>query len=323
MKVSEIKIGETYNGVKVLEDLGRVNRSRVYKVLCPLCSKTFISRADHIGKTKSCQECSQAYRFIDISGQRFGRLVALERVGGTLAPNGTRQSMWKCRCDCGNETVVKYIALTSVNTRSCGCWEEENRHTNMQKSIEQRRKSASMSFMGNLEAHPLYRTWKSMLMRCNNPNVKGYKHYGGRGIKVCDRWSGHLGFENFVNDMGERPVGTTLDRIDYNKDYCPENCRWATDEQQANNKTDNVYIIAGDRQITAKQFCKMLGLNYWTVIKQIERGLDVDLLVKYRNMDLRTKAFRRNSEYYNHNRVVSDEVMKLLTHKFDTTKNTE
>lgn len=154
-----------------------------------------------------------------------------------------------------------------------------------------------------------------MLMRCNNPNVKGYKHYGGRGIKVCDRWSGHLGFENFVNDMGERPDGTTLDRIDYNKGYCPENYRWATDEQQANNKTDNVYIIAGDRQITAKQFCKMLGLNYWTAIKQIERGLDVDLLVKYRNMDLRTKAFRRNPEYYNHNRVVSDEVMKLLETK--------
>lgn len=315
MKVSEIKIGETYNQIQIISDLGYHKPDHRYGCRCALCGKEFEISAKHIGKVKTCRECYEKSEIVDISGQRFGRLVALERVGRTLAPNGTRQSMWRCRCDCGNETIVKYIALTTGNTRSCGCMEEENRHANMQKALEQRRKSASMGFMGNLEAHPLYRTWKSMLMRCNNPNVKGYKHYGGRGIKVCDRWSGHLGFENFVNDMDERPDGTTLDRIDYNKDYCPENCRWATDEQQANNKTDNVYIIAGDRQITAKQFCKMLGLNYWTAIKQIERGLDVDLLVKYRNMDLRTKAFRRNPEYYNHNRVVSDEVMKLLENK--------
>ena len=321
MKVSEIKIGETYNGVKVLEDLGRVNRSHVYKVLCPLCSKTFISRADHIGKTKSCQECSQAHRFIDISGQRFGRLVALERVGRTLAPNGTRQSMWKCRCDCGNETVVKYIALTSGNTRSCGCWEEENRHTNMQKSIEQRRKSASISFMGNLEAHPLYRTWKSMLMRCNNPNVKGYKHYGGRGIKVCDRWSGHLGFENFVNDMGERPTPEhTLDRVDYNGDYEPSNCRWATHEAQCNNKRNNSYVVLNGEEITCAQLCKRYGFYYTYVTYQLRQGIDINFIIKNQ---LRPKeerighAGRRaySKDYGNHNRIVSDEVIALLERK--------
>lgn len=313
MKVSEIKIGETYNGVKVLEDVGRVNRSRVYKVLCPLCSKTFISRADHIGKTKSCQECSQAHRFIDISGQRFGRLVALERVGRTLAPNGTRQSMWRCRCDCGNETVVKYISLTTGNTRSCGCMEEENRHANMQKALEQRRKSVSMDFVGNLDVHPLYKTWKSMLMRCSNPNVDGYKHYGGRGIKVCNRWSGNLGFENFIKDMGERPDGTTLDRIDYNGNYEPSNCHWATSDEQANNRTDNIYIIVGGRKITAKQFCKALGLNYWVAIKQIQRGYDINIIAK--DVRFNQGEYRRRHDLINHNRIVSDEVIALLERK--------
>lgn len=316
MKVSEIKIGETYNGVKVLEDLGRVNRSRVYKVLCPLCSKTFISRADHIGKTKSCQECSQAHRFIDISGQRFGRLVALERIGRTLAPNGTIQSMWKCRCDCGNETVVKYIALKSGNTKSCGCGEIENRYS----CNRNKRKSASSIFYNSdLEKHPLRKIWKSMLMRCNNPNVRGYKHYGGRGIKVCDRWSGDLGFENFVNDMGERPDGTTLDRIDVNGDYCPENCRWATSEQQMNNRTDNSRIILNGKSITCSQLCKKYGFYRIYVTHLIHDGVDVNEVIR---RALRPKGERRGKrgelqKHINRNRVVSEEVAKLL----ETDKN--
>ena len=315
MRVKDIKIGETYNGVKVLEDLGRVNRSRIYKVVCPICGKIFNSRADHIGKTKSCQECSQAHRFIDISRQRFGRLVALERVGMTLAPNGTRQSMWRCQCDCGKETIVKYISLTSGNTRSCGCMEEENRHTNMQKSVEQRRRSVSSGFMGTLETHPIYKIWKSMLMRCNNPNVKGYRLYGGRGIKVCERWSGNLGFENFVNDMGERPSPEhTLDRIDCNGDYELNNCRWATREVQCNNKRNNSYITIGKEQITCSQLSKRYGFYRIYVTHLIHRGVDVNEVIR---RAMRPKGERRGKrgelqKHINHNRVVSDEVMKLL-----------
>lgn len=311
--------------------MGRVNRSRVYKVLCPLCSKTFISRADHIGKTKSCQECSQAHRFIDISGQRFGRLVALERVGRTLAPNGTRQSMWRCRCDCGNETVVKYISLTTGNTRSCGCMEEENRHANMQKALEQRRKSVSMDFVGNLDAHPLYKTWKSMLMRCNNPNVDGYKHYGGRGIKVCNRWSGNLGFGNFIKDMGERPDGTTLDRIDVNGNYEPSNCRWATTEQQMNNRTDNSCVVINGKSITCSQLCKKYGFYRTYVTHLIHDGVDVNEVIR---RALRPKGERHGKrgelqKRINYNRIISNEVFELLTRRFaeengwhyDPTKN--
>lgn len=315
MKVSEIKIGETYNGVKVLEDLGRVNRSRVYKVVCPICGKVFTSRADHIGKTKSCQECSHNLKIVDLSGKRFGRLVALERIGKRIAPNGTNQSMWRCRCDCGNETVVKYIALTSGNTRSCGCMEEENRHTNMQNAMEQRRKSVGKDFVGSLETHPLYKTWKSMLMRCNNPNVIGYRHYGGRGIKVCDRWSGELGFENFVNDMGERPSLThTLDRIDVNGNYEPSNCRWATTEQQMNNRTDNSRIILNGESITCAQLCRKYGFYAIYVTHLIHRGVDVNEVIR-RALRPKGERYGKRGElqkHINYNRVVSDEVIKLL-----------
>lgn len=321
MRVKDIKIGETYNGVKILEDIGRINRSRMYRVLCPICGKTFVSRVDHIGKTKSCQECSQSHRFIDISGRRFGRLVALERVGRTLAPNGTRQSMWKCRCDCGNETVVKYIALISGNTKSCGCGEIENRYICNRK----KRKSASSTFdISDLEKHPLRKIWKSMLMRCNNPNVRGYKHYGGRGIKVCDRWSGHLGFENFVNDMGERSTPNhTLDRIDYDGNYEPSNCRWATAENQANNKRNNSYLVFGDEQITCAQLCKRYGFYQIYVTHLIHNGVDVNEVIR---RALRPKGERRGKrgelqKHYNHNRVVSDEVMKLLEDRQLTTQN--
>lgn len=313
MRVKDIKIGEAYNGVKVIEDLGRINRSHIYKVVCPICGKAFNARAERVGETKSCQECSKAHRFIDISGRRFGRLVALERVGRTLAPNGTRRSMWRCQCDCGKESVVKYIALTSGNTRSCGCMEEENRHANMQNAAAQRRKSVSKNFCGNLEAHPLYNTWKSMLMRCNNPNVRGYRHYGGRGIEVCERWSGDLGFENFVNDMGDRPDGTTLDRTNVNGNYEPSNCRWATLTEQANNKTNSVYITVGNKQISAKEFCDALGLNYWVAIKQIQRGYDINYIAK----DLRFNRgeYRRRSDLINHNLVVSEEIIPLFINK--------
>lgn len=84
--------------------------------------------------------------------------------------------------------------------------------------------------------HPLYSTYKGMLARCNHPNGKYYKYYGGRGIKVCDEWSGKLGFSNFVRDMGKRPEGLTLDRVDSNGNYCKENCRWASMTEQALNR---------------------------------------------------------------------------------------
>ena len=322
MKVSEIKIGETYNGVKVLEKFREKGHTK-YWCICPVCGKRFSMKAETVGIARQCKECNAKSRIIDLTGQRFGRLVAIEHAGRVVSKNGFRTTLWKCKCDCGKEAIVRYPLLVSGNTRSCGCWEAENKRVLHDLSRRTITKSVSKNFKGIIKAHPLCSIWKSMLMRCNNPHVKNYNNYGGRGIKVCDRWSGDLGFENFVNDMGERPGGTTLDRIDVNGNYEPSNCRWATIEQQMNNRTDNSRIILNGESITCSQLCKRYGFYYTYVAHQLQQGIDVNVII---TRQLRDKSIRRGKrgelqKHINHNRVVSDEVMKLLEDRQLTNQN--
>lgn len=126
MKVSEIKIGETYNGVKVLEKF-REKAHTKYWCICPVCGKRFSMKAETVGIARQCKECNAKSRIIDISGQRFGRLVAIEHAGRVVNRSGFRTTLWKCKCDCGKETIVRYPLLVSGNTRSCGCLERENK----------------------------------------------------------------------------------------------------------------------------------------------------------------------------------------------------
>lgn len=153
---------------------------------------------------------------IDITGQRFGRLLVLKYSGG----------LWQCQCDCGVIKGIVGYELLSGKTKSCGCLKREriiNRSTTHGK-----RKT------------PEYDIWAAMRNRCNNPNDKSYPNYGGRGIKICEEWQK---FENFIRDMGFRPGKEySLDRIDVNGSYCKENCRWATNEQQYNNKRTTVTL---------------------------------------------------------------------------------
>jgi hypothetical protein len=149
-------------------------------------------------------------KFIDRSGERFGRLVAIERAGR----NKFAKVLWKCQCDCGKEICVTAGSLVTGNTTSCGCYLKEK--------ITKHGGSKNAS----------YNTWRAMLRRCANPNDKDYAKYGAKGIKVCPQWHDYLQFER---DMGE-PVGKeTLDRIDPYGDYTPENCRWASLPVQARN----------------------------------------------------------------------------------------
>lgn len=120
----------------------------------------------------------------------------------------------------------------------------------------------------------LYHSWIGMKGRCYNKNDKAYRNYGGRGIKVCDRWLGKEGFNNFLNDMGEKPSSKhSLDRIDTNGDYCPENCRWATWEQQENNRRINVFYEYNGKKLTLPQWSKEIGISYYTLLGRRKRGL--------------------------------------------------
>lgn len=114
-----------------------------------------------------------------------------------------------------------------------------------------------------------YSSWENMLTRCNNPNNNRYQYYGNKGITVCERW---LIFENFLTDMGERPEGTSLDRIDNNKGYYKENCRWATEITQANNKSTNRFITYKGETYTLKQWGRILGVNSVTISSRLKRG---------------------------------------------------
>lgn len=307
MKVSEIKIGETYNNIQVLADLGRINRQRMFLCKCVLCGKEYEQRASRIGNVSACRECSHKLKIIDLTGQRFGRLVALEYMG-----RKNDRTLWRCKCDCGNESITGYSNLINRITRSCGCLNDETRQINNRN----RRKCISVDFLpiGNLRNHPSYSSWGSMMDRCYNKNRKSYKDYGGRGIKVCERWRGEHGFENFIKDMGERPSPQhSIDRIDYNGDYSPENCRWATQKEQVNNQTKNVYLYIKGKRITAKMLCNLLGINYNTMIHQLKYGVDINIIIFYRGLDLRTKSGRlMRDSCKNFNREISDKYAELI-----------
>ena len=190
----------------------------------------------------------------DWKGERFGRLVAVEMVE---RDQKWRDHKWRFRCDCGGEAITGIKQAKSGHTKSCGCLFRE--------AMVARNTRHGLS-----RKHPIeYRIWKNMRGRCNTPTDSDYADYGGRGIRICDRWTD---FAAFFEDMGQRPEGHSLDREDVNGDYDPSNCRWATDKQQANNKRSNYLIEHGGVTRTLMQWCEIYGLDHSKVWYRLKTG---------------------------------------------------
>lgn len=195
---------------------------------------------------------------LDLVGKRFKRLVVLERHPER---NNLDKVQWVCRCDCGNEVITYTGALTSHNTKSCGCWKLETSSAN-----GKARKTHGLT------KTPEYKTWSAMKERCYKEDSCNYFNYGGRGIKVCDRWL--ESFENFLADMGFRPGPEfSLDREDNDGHYEPGNCRWATIETQSNNRRTNEYYEFEGEQLTLSQIARKLKMSRATLEARIKRGM--------------------------------------------------
>ena len=201
-------------------------------------------------------------RFIDLTGERFGRLVVLKK-----ASNLESRVRWLCRCDCGKEKIVRGDGLRGGDTKSCGCLQKEKASIYCKKF---KTKHGHDTRDGKSKT---YASWQQMVQRCTNPSNKSYCNYGGRGITVCGRWGK---FENFLEDMGEVPEGHQIDRIDNNGNYCKSNCRWATRKEQGRNKRNNLFITYKGKTQLLVECAEQLGVKYYTLWSRLSRGWSIE-----------------------------------------------
>jgi hypothetical protein len=183
-----------------------------------------------------------AHNAKDITGQRFGRLIALRR-----GPTQGKKATWICCCDCGTECLTQYWSLVAGYTRSCGCYRREL-------------VKLGRNHKHDMKGSPEYAIWRGMKQRCYNPKSAGYPSYGGRGIIVCDRWRND--FMAFYSDMGPRPSpGHSVERKDNDGPYSPDNCIWATRSEQQSNKRNSKLIEAFGKRQTASAWARETGIR--------------------------------------------------------------
>lgn len=211
-------------------------------------------------------------------GEKIGRLTIIRYVG----ENAKGTKFYECKCDCGNIKIIRWTSLVTGNTTSCGCYHQE--------TMENLLTTHGLAFDKDHHRTRLYSIYHGMKTRCYNKNVPHYYRYGGKGVKICDEWlDPKTGFESFYNwamSNGYRD-DLTIDRIDNNGNYCPENCRWATYEEQANNLEKNVYITSGYCTFTMALWAKILKVKPFEI------------------RDLLTDIFRDTYGSYNHYTVTN------------------
>lgn len=212
----------------------------------------------------------------DMIGKKFGKLTVIREIEGYKF----RRRYYECLCECGNTTIVEQSKLRTGHTQSCGCLHKE-------------RLIARNTTHGGSKDR-LYKVWRDMLDRCYNPNEKSYVFYGYRGITVCDEWrKDYKSFKKFMVDLGyddTLPTGEqTIDRIDVNGNYCPDNCRLLTNKEQQNNKRSNKWITYKGETNNIRQWSHKLNIPEGIIQYRLNKGWDVD--------DIFNKPIRKPSRF--------------------------
>ncbi len=209
---------------------------------------------------------------IQMVGQQFGELIVIAQAEHS---KGSHRK-WLCSCSCGRETTVATNNLRSGHTRSCGCLVKTT--------------ASNLRTKHGMSKTRVYDIWLGMMSRCFNPKNISYSRYGAAGITVCPKWRSYT---QFISDMGMPPGDRySLDRLDNTKGYCADNCRWATSEQQANNKRNNRVMTTGTQTLTLAQWAKLAGMNPTTLAYRLDKGYPLDVAISSEFKTLR-KACRR------------------------------
>lgn len=203
-------------------------------------------------------------KFKDLTGMKIGRLLVL----GFADRRGNKNLLyWHCQCDCGQKVDVSGNSLRSGSVKSCGCYQHECRVSRMSK----------IATTHGLSKTREYTIWGKMKARCYNKNDTAYLNYGGRGIKICERWKNS--FLSFFKDMGNCPVGFSIERIDNDGDYEPDNCKWASHKEQSNNRRSNIKIAAYGEIKSLKEWSEVLNIPEFRLYRRYACGVSMDKLL--------------------------------------------
>ena len=199
-------------------------------------------------------------RLKDLTGQRFGRLVVVKKADWVKTKS--TGANWLCRCDCGNEKIVTSSALLTGNTKSCGCYSFKWKKNIIRHNSKEHR--------------DLYAIYRNIIRRCYNETHKQYKDYGGRGIKMCDEWKND--FEKFFSwaMANGYKKGLSIERIDNDGNYEPNNCKWATIEEQSNNKRSCIYVEYNNERHTIKEWSKIMNISYGTLSNRVKKNMPLE-----------------------------------------------
>ena len=285
-------IGEKIGKLFVIKFLEYKNNHKYYLCKCD-CGNTHIASDTGLisGQTKCCSYCREN-NFKDITGNKYGSLTVIKRVDDYVF-NGGKISQWLCKCDCGKETIVRGDYLRSGHTQSCGCLRGEHSITHRESNTK------------------LYNVWNSIKSRCFNPNSQAANDYGNRGITMCEEWyNDYTIFRDWAFANGYDPKieyknnndKLTVERINVNGNYCPENCKLIPLSKQNENKRNNIRYEFNGKKLLAKEWAEETGIPLTTINSRLARGWSIDKILttnKIRETGMNNTQYEINGEFHN------------------------